>query len=125
MERFDELDAIDKQLKALRKQEESILQSIWGEVDKYPFIVERNGKQYVNKEAKQIYCRRRDAELIPIQQQIFALEKKNDDIIETLIQDGLIEVKYVELIGATGVGGIPTACINGKEKYKRLLIRLT
>lgn len=125
MERFDELDAIDKQLKALMKQEESVLQSIWGEVNKYPFIVERNGKQYVNKDAKQIYCRRRDAELIPIQQQIAALEKKNDDIIKALIQDGLIEVKYVELIGVTGVGGIPNIKVNGNKKYKRLLIRLT
>lgn len=124
MKRFDELDEITKHLKTLRKQEEDIISSICGEVNKYPFLVERNGKQYVNREAKALYCRRRDDELIPIQQQIFDLEKKNDEIIEELIQDGLIEVKDVEIIGVTENGGIPTVQINGKKKYRRIMIKL-
>ena len=76
---METLEEINAQLKILNKKEDEVLAKMRREVhDKYEgqFLVERNGKWYVNREYKQAYLKMYHEELEPIQNQILELQKK-------------------------------------------------
>ena len=112
------LDDINQEIKLLEKEEKKVLDKMGKLMHSHPMTIEKDGKLYMNKELKEKYIYIRDTELIPIQRQQQELIKKNNQVIEELINEGIIEEKKVEIVDYW------RPYLNGKVLYVRIAIRI-
>lgn len=113
-----ELEILEKQIKALEKEKNLIINKM-SDVGLSCFIKD-NDKVYFNKQLHDKYIEIRNNEFLPLQYQIEELEQQYKKKEDELIESGILEERYIEIIKNQMFRGK----INGKETYCRILIKL-
>lgn len=73
---MEEYNKLVDEYKITQKQYEQAVKEMYKQIQHIPFLVERNGKTYVNKESKDKYWEYKSKYVLPLEDKLFELEKK-------------------------------------------------